>query len=121
MSYTAPTSSDLIARYPAFTSVNTATIDYWLAQAATEVGSTWPDDARANAQLAWSAHRMVEVGVVGITGVNGGSGVSSFKSGSFSATLTDAAANRTGFDATVYGREYLALQRRWFGGPRLIC
>lgn len=119
MSYTAPTAATLKTRYPAFSAVGDSTIDYWLNEAATEVGDSWPEDVRANAQMAWAAHRMVELGTAGITGVNGGGGVSSFRSGSFSATLTDEAANRVGYDATVYGREFKALARRWFSGPRV--
>jgi hypothetical protein len=119
MSYTAPTNATLIARYPDFTSVSTTTIDYWLNEALAEVDDSWPEDVRANGQMAWAAHRMAELGATGLVGVSGGSGVSSFKSGTFSATLTDEAANRTGYYATVYGREFADMQRRWFGGPRV--
>ena len=119
MSYVQPGHDTLIARYPAFTAVATGTIDYWLGEALLEADDSWPEDHRANAQMAWAAHRMVEIGAPGITGIHGGGGVSSFKSGTFHATLTEAAANRTGFDATVYGREFLQMRRRWFGGPRV--
>jgi len=120
MSYAQPTAATLKLRYPAFAAVADETIDYWLGESFVEVGDVWPEDVRAAAQMAWTAHRMIEVGTVGVTGVQGGTGVSSFKSGTFSASLTDEAANRTGFDATVYGREYVAMQRRWFGGPMLV-
>jgi hypothetical protein len=42
--------------------------------------------------------------------------VTSFKSGTFSASLSDAAASRTGYDATAYGRDFLLLRRRNFTG-----
>ena len=64
----------------------------------------------------YAAHRLAELGI------GGGAvpqGVTSFKSGTFSATVSDAVAGLTGFDATVYGREFVALRRAAFAGPRM--
>jgi hypothetical protein len=115
MAYTAPTADDLKARYPAFAAVDEETIELWLDEAATECAS-WLVGTRARAEMAYVAHRLVESGVVeeGTT-----MGVTSFRSGDFSATVGDAVASRTGFDSTVYGREFMALRRRNFAGPRL--
>lgn len=115
MAYTAPTSATLKARYPAFASVADATVDYWLAEAAEDCAG-WSDSIRARGEMALAAHRMAELGIV--TGAVP-AGVTSFKSGSFSATVSDGVASRTGYDATVYGREFLQLARALFGGPRL--
>lgn len=115
MAYTAPTAATLKARYPAFTSVADATVEYWLAEAAQDLAH-WPDDQRARGEMAWAAHRMAELGLV--TGTVP-AGVTSFKSGTFSATVSDGIASRTGYDATVYGREFRQLARNLFGGPRL--
>jgi hypothetical protein len=64
--------------------------------------------------MAYAAHRMAEQGLSGaMVG-----GVTGFKSGTFSAQLSEQAANRTGFNATIYGREFLSLARINFAGPR---
>ena len=95
-------------RYPAFAAIDDGTIGYWLASAGAH--ANWGDDADV-ARQALAAHR-IELANAAIPG-----GVTNFKSGTFSATLSDVAANRTGYDATVYGREYLDLMRRNFAGP----
>lgn len=112
MAYTTPTLADFRIRYPAFAATADATIEAWLADG--DAGTTnWPDDDRARAVMLFAAHNL------SIGGQGGAipAGVTSFKSGTFSATLSDAAASRTGYSATVYGREYLDLVRRHFAGP----
>lgn len=103
-------------RYPAFSSVEDGPISYWLVSAATVVGDKWPEAVRAPAKAAYAAHRMAEAGQ-GKGAVP--AGVTSFKSGTFSATVADGIASLTGLDATVYGREFVALRRTAFAGPRL--
>lgn len=115
MAYTAPTAATLKARYPAFASVPDTTVDYWLTEAAEDCAN-WADSIRARGELALAAHRMAELGVV--TGTIP-TGVTSFKSGTFSASVSDNVASRTGYDATVYGREFKQLARSLFSGPRL--
>ena len=112
MAYTAPTSADLIARYPAFAAVSVDTIEYWLDDAALECES-YPDIYRARAEMAYAAHRMAELSV--IDGVP--QGVTSFESGDFKATISSGTADRTGYATTVYGRELDMFRRRAFGGP----
>lgn len=114
MAYVAPTDADLIARYPAFTAVDDIVIDTWLIEAAEEC-ETWPESIRARAEMAYAAHMMALLGIV-----SGAvpAGLTSFKSGDFAATVDSAVASRTGFDATVYGREFAMLRRRSFAGPR---
>lgn len=116
MSYSTPTAAELQARYPAFTDVADWTIDLWIAEGEEET-ATWPDTVRARAVMAYAGHRMAEQGLG--TASAFGQGVNSFRSGSFAASLSDTAANRTGLSATIYGREFLDLARRYFGGPRL--
>ncbi|MCA8906126.1 MAG: DUF4054 domain-containing protein [Hyphomonas sp.] len=114
MAYSAPDADALKERYPAFSGVADATIDIWLAEAATECAS-WDENIRARAEMAYAAHRMVELGVVqNATAM----GVTSFRSGDFSATIGETVASRTGYDSTVYGREFKMLMRRYFAGPR---
>ncbi len=115
MAYTAPTAATFKAKYPAFASVLDATVEVWLAEAATECAS-WPEDVRARAEMLYTAHRLAESGAIAAAVP---AGVVSFRSGDFSATLSESAASRTGFAATIYGREFSALARRYFGGPML--
>jgi hypothetical protein len=103
-------------RYPGFAAVTDGAIGFWMADAAINVSDGWPADHRDTARLALAAHNLA------LSGQGKGAipaGVTSFKSGTFSATVSDSAASRTGLSATPYGREYLALMRRYFGGPRL--
>lgn len=113
MAYTAPTLADFRARYSAFATVADATVEAWLSDGDSETGA-WPDDTRSRGVMLFAAHNLASQGI-GSGGIT--AGVTSFKSGTFSATLSDAAASRTGYSATVYGREYLDLMRRHFGGP----
>lgn len=113
MAYTAPTSDDLIERYAAFADVATDTITYWLDEAAVECAA-WPAPTRARAEIAYAAHKMVDLGVLPSAVP---AGLSSFKSADFSATINDGVAARTGFKSTPYGREYLELMEVAFRGP----
>lgn len=114
MPYASPAAEDLIARYPAFTTTAEETIDLWLAEAAIECAS-WPEDVRARAEMAYAAHRMAELGQ-GAGAIP--AGVTSFRSADFSASVDASVASRTGFEASVYGREFTLLRRRAFAGPR---
>lgn len=115
MAYSAPTPATLKSRYPAFSGVDDGVVESWLAEAAADC-ALFPDSMRARAEMAYAAHRMVEVGAIKSMVP---AGVTQFKSGTFSATIADAVAARTGLDATQYGREFKDLRRRAFSGPRL--
>lgn len=110
-----PLLPDFRIRYPAFAAVADASVQIWLDDGEGET-LPWPEAVRERATMLYAAHRLSAQGLG--TGAIA-AGVTSFKSGTFSATLSDAAASRTGFSSTVYGLEYLALMRRHFGGPRL--
>ena len=115
MSYTSPTASDFTARYTKFEPVSYPAIQVWLTEGEAET-IRFSDDTRARAVMAYAAHKLAEQGFGG-----GGvpAGVTGFKSGTFSATVSDEVVKRTGFHSTAYGREFLALARRNFAGPRL--
>jgi hypothetical protein len=125
VTYVDPTASDLKARYPAFAGVDDATIGYWLTDAHRFVDTSWPiEDDYGPALIARAAHEMVEAKVSGIAQDEveelAGFGLTQFKSGSFSASFSEAAAAQAtegGLASTKYGREYLALLRRNKGGP----
>lgn len=103
-------------RYPAFASVADGQIGYWLADALTQVGEEWAEANSDPAKFAWAAHRLVESGTL-TSAIP--AGLTSFKSGAFSATVSDGLASLTGLSATTYGREFIALRRASFGGPFL--
>jgi hypothetical protein len=101
-------------RYPAFASIDDGKISYWLADAGLVIGSNWPSDWILPAKACWTAHKLAESGA--LSGAVP-AGLTSFKSGTFSATVSDSIAGLTGLDATVYGREFLAMRRSLFSGP----
>lgn len=123
-----PTS--LRIRYPAFAQVDDAVIAFWLTDAARYVGD-WGADTDP-ALEAYAAHKMAST--PGVLAAEAGtvdaavatvqaSGVTSFRSGSFSIQMSDAAAAaqvKGGYDSTPYGKEFKLLLRRHTGGPRLV-
>jgi hypothetical protein len=112
-------------RYPAFAAVSDATIQYWLTDAERIVTAEWGDDEEP-ASFALAAHHMATNRVAGLVQDASAmipAGVTSFRSAAFSADVSVAAANRTilgGYSSTSYGIEFAAMQRRNFGGPRLV-
>lgn len=114
MTYAAPTADNLRARYPAFENVATYSIEQRLSDAADECANI-SDTIRARAEMALAAHMLIEAGEPKDLAAQG---VSGFSSGDFSISYGDAA-NRTGLEATVYGREFKRLARASFGGPRM--
>jgi len=126
MAYIEPTYVDLRARYAAFAAVDDATITYWLTDAHRMVDTSWMEEDYPVALIAYAAYRMTEEGVAGLAGSEisdiAASGVTSFKSGTFSASFSDAAASQAaagGYQANRYGREYWALLLKNRGGPRV--
>ena len=117
MPYSPATSAQLKTRYPAFALVSENTIDEWLAEGVTECAA-WPEDYRARGEMAYAAGMMADLGV--LTGSSVPAGVTSFKSADFSATISENVVARVGFKASPYGREFIQLRRRFFGGPRLV-
>lgn len=101
-------------RYPAFAAVSDGLISYRLYEALSAVGTEWPEAVRITARTAWAAHKLAEAGALSGAVPQG---LTSFKSGTFSATVASELASLTGFDATVYGREFVAMRRAAFAGP----
>jgi hypothetical protein len=107
------TLADFRTRYPAFAAVADATVTYWLGEGDDAVVA-WRAADQDKGAMAYAAHKLAEQGLDGsMVG-----GVTSFKSGTFSAAVSDAAARRTGLHSTIYGREFIQLARRTFAGPR---
>lgn len=122
--YVEPLPQHLIARYPAFADVPTATIQYWLTDAERFVDESWTEGDYAIALMALAAHNMASAGLgtdgAAVAGIPGG--VTRLKSGSLDVTFADSAASDriTGaLSSTRYGSEYAALRYRNKGGPRV--
>lgn len=111
-------------RYPAFTGVDDAVVQYWLDDALRIVTVAWGSDA-VPGQLALAAHNMALSGVAGITKTDAEqmpAGVTKFKSASMDVSVSETAANRSltgGYGATRYGQEFQIMLRRNAGGPFL--
>lgn len=125
MAYTVPTAADLIARYPAFSAVPSATIDVHIGDASTQaVDTSWAETDYAAAIAAKAAHEMALLGL-GEQGEAAGyaaAGVTQIRSGNFQASFSGDAVKKAsggGLDATPYGRAYKRLLRKNKGGPRL--
>ena len=122
MAYTAPTPAALKARYPAFAAVLDATVQYWLTDAERYVDQSWRENDYAPALMSRAAHSMAIGGILTSGSAQLPAGITNFKSGTFSATISDAAVQaqtKGDYGATPYGVEFRALQRRNFAGPRL--
>jgi hypothetical protein len=126
MAYEAPEPADLIARYPAFTDVDEAVIQYWLTDAERFVDESWTEADYPIAIMAMAAHNMVLAGLGTEAAATAGvpTGITNFKSGTFSVSFTDDAANanKTGaLSSNRYGAEFAMLRRRNKGGPRVTA
>lgn len=123
MSYTVPTAASFKVRYPAFTAVDDATVDYWIADAQRIVTEAWIEADYQPAIMALAAHSMLKAGVEVASsqvGAMAAKGVTQFRSGSFSVGFDASAAARrsgTGYDSTDPGAEFAVMLRRNRGGP----
>ena len=111
------TAADLKTRFPAFAAVADDTVNYWIADAENLVGTNWPYPDRDIGIVTLAAHNMASIGLGNGTAPQG---VTSFKSGTFSVQMSDKAASATGYASTIYGRQYLDMCQRLFGGARLV-
>lgn len=123
--YMAPLPQHLVARYPAFAEVATATIQYWLTDSERYVDDSWAEGDYAVAIMALAAHNMALAGL-GLDGAASADmplGVTRLKSGSLDVSFGDeyALARSQGkLSATRYGIEFANLLRRNRAGPRVL-
>lgn len=124
--YTKPLPQHLIARYPAFAAVPTATIQYWLTDAERFVDDSWTEGDYAAGLMAMAAHNMALAGLgteaAALSGVPGG--ITKIKSGALDISFSESAAadRQTGaLGSTRYGADYAMLRRRNKGGPRVTA
>ena len=122
MAYTAPTPADLKARYPAFTAVADSAVQIWIDDAMLTVTTGWLEDDYRPAIMSMAAHNMAGEGLGASSAIGNLKGVTSFKSGTFSASFSEEAANQAakgGYQSTRYGQAFVVYLRRNRGGPRV--
>jgi hypothetical protein len=113
----------LRAAFPAFASVATSAITFWLTRAARVVDDSWPAGDRDYAQMLLAAHLMTTNGLG--TGAEsegfaaGTTGFSRIRSGTLELERPQSAAAQTGYMATTYGRQFAELLRMAKGGARV--
>jgi hypothetical protein len=122
MAYTRLPLADFKAKYAAFTTLTETPYAAWATEAEADITDRYGDQQQRATELL-TAHYLALQGIGnGETGAIAVSGVTSFKSGTFSATISDKVAaerSRGLLSATLYGQQLELIQRRLFGGPRL--
>lgn len=124
MAYTAPTAATLRARFPRFGSVDEGIITSALAEAARTVDETWTEGDFEMGRMLYAAHILTLDGLGGGEADGFASGANGFKimrSGSLSLERFDSGVGGGKSDSllesTSYGRRFLDLLSRNFGGP----
>ncbi|MFT4056180.1 MAG: DUF4054 domain-containing protein [Novosphingobium sp.] len=113
-----------MAAYPAFSTLTEPAYAYWAGKAEGEVGENFGDRQQDATELL-TAHKLAlnGIGLAPGTSMLAATGATSFKSGTFSATVADsvvAQRAKGGYSATVYGQQFKAIQAKLFGGPILV-
>lgn len=124
MAYARLSLADFQAMFPAFPTLTEAPYAAWASRAEARVGTNYGDDQQFATELL-TAHLLAtnSVGMAPGTDVLAATGATSFKSGTFSATISDAVVSQRakgGYAATIWGKQFAEIQRRLFGGPRLV-
>lgn len=128
MAYDIPTPADVKSAYPQFSGVADATIQEGLDHASLVIDTSWPEPAFPLAYKSYAAHWLT---VGGYGTENSGqaqeglaSNVKSRKAGDHaieffgSDTSTDTG-TAAWYALTPFGKDFKAMQRRYFGGPRV--
>ncbi len=124
MPYTRLPVDAFTAKYPAFSTLEEDVYAAWATDAELEITDRYGDWQQKATELL-TAHSLASNGIGGAAGaaVLLATGATSFKSGTFSATISDsivAARAKGGLGSTSYGLELQRINRRLFGGPRLV-
>jgi hypothetical protein len=123
MAYVAPTPTTFKARYPEFAPVSNDLITLVLAEAVDQVGDTWLERDRARAQMLLAAHTLTMEGEPGRTasgsGIAATGAVKRRKVGDVEVEFAgfsggSGAGSGSGYAATSYGQEFMALMRKNF-------
>lgn len=123
MPYTRPPIAKFRALYPQFTTPTDQQYDAWADKIERKVGEGYGDEQQDATELL-IAHTLAVNGVgTGAMGKMALNGATSFDSGDFALDLSNDFVNartKGGYGATIYGRQFQEIQRRLFGGPRLV-
>lgn len=124
MAYARPTLAQFKALFPAFLTLTQEQYEAWIGKAEARVTDLYGDDQQDATELL-AAHLLALNGVGAAPGVDtiAASGVTSFKSASFSANLSESVVtqrSKGGYQATSYGQQFADIQRRLFSGPLLV-
>lgn len=121
MAYVPPTSTDLKARFPEFSSVSDTLLDLILAEAQEQVGETWLERDRKPATLYLAAHMLAMEGEPGRSAGGTSGGITGpMKSRTVGDVRTEfagfsvsggGASTDAGYEMTAYGRQFLRLLR----------
>lgn len=118
------TVTGLKTRYTIFAPVPDATVQLFLDDALPDVAQFGEDADKG--QTLKAAHDMIVArtpGVIKDAAEQLPAGVTKFRSASMDVAVSESAANRSllsGYASTWFGSEFAKLQRRHFGGPRLV-
>ena len=123
MTYTRLSLADFQALYP-FPALTEAPYAAWATKAETRVGENYGDEQQDATELL-TAHllAMNGVGVSSAAATLATTGATSFKSGSFSATISESVVSKRAkgdLRSTIWGDQFADIQRRLFGGPLLV-
>lgn len=124
MTYSRLSLDNFQAKYPAFTTLTDTPYEAWAADAEVEIGDTYGAYQQRATELL-TAHLLASNGIGGAPGAQmiAATGAKSFKSGTFSAEISDAVIAQKakgGLNSTIYGQQLRDIQRRLFGGPMLV-
>ena len=113
-----------MAAYPTFSTIAEPGYDYWAGKAEARVGENYGDEQQDATELL-TAHLLATngVGLAAGAAMLAATGATSFKSGTFSASVSESVVSQRakgGYQATVWGQQFAEIQRRLFGGPRLV-
>lgn len=130
MAYVPPTSTDLKARFPEFSSVSNTLLDLILAEASAQVGETWLERDRKPATLYLAAHMLAQEGEPGRSAGGTGGGTSGpvkrrkvgdveTEFAGFSAS-SGAGGRASEYGSTAYGLRFLDLLRKNFPAVAVV-
>lgn len=123
MTYTRLPLADFMAKYVAFTTLTEPPYAAWATDAEADITDRYGSYQQRATEL-MTAHYLAlqTIGMGAVAGVIA-TGATSFKSATFSATISDsviAARAKGDLASTPYGQQLAAIQRRLFGGPYLV-
>jgi Protein of unknown function (DUF4054) len=117
-----PDATSMKTRFPEFSGTADAVIMFAVEEAASNIDDTWPEADQIAAVAYLAAHYLAIGGAS--AGVDGREVISE-SIGPISVTYAQASSGAAGsggtqLDATAYGKSFLSLVRRNFGGPRSL-